>query len=345
MSQESEFRIQNEKQKLSRERLPTPPTRATPLAVATASGRKGVLLGPFIPTSGFWMPEQLPVMNHWDHFWASRPAADDFYSQHERIERAIRDIGAWKGCWAVEAGSGTGSAGNFMLELGMKPILLDLSQHSLDKCRQRFHVDSGVSMIRGDVFRLPFKSGTLDLIFHQGLIEHFRNEQPRSILQENLRVLKPHGWLVVDVPQTFHIQSILSRPLIWMGKWFAGWQTYYTFPQLKQLVESLNLENIRYFGAWMNPSFFYRAIRWAFKSWFMLPLFPPASRTIGHWRHAIRHHLFYGPIVLWTGSDIGFVGRKPIRNQKETTAAGAAPSTQPPTQYGGSSSKSHGDDL
>lgn len=257
-------------------------------------------------------------MNPWDRFWASRASADDFYPQHERIERALREVGGWKGCVALEVGCGAGSAGRFMLDLGMKPVLLDFSQASLEKCRQRFPAGGPVALVRGDVFHLPFKDGALGLVFHQGLIEHFRGGGPDQILRENLRVLHEGGWVVADVPQAFHPEGVFARPFIWTNRWFAGWQTYYTFPQLKRLAESLGLTEVRYFGMWMNPSFFYRALRWASRRWVSLPLDPPHCGWMRRWRQAMREKLFHHPLVLWTGASIGFAGRKPSERNAPT---------------------------
>ncbi len=249
-------------------------------------------------------------VNPWDRFWASRASADDFYPQHERIEWAVRDAGTWDRRVAVEVGCGLGGSARFMLDLGMKPVLLDYSQASLDKCRERFPAGSGVALVRGDVFHLPFKDECVDLIFHQGLIEHFRGQEPRAILLENLRTLKSCGWLVVEVPQAFHWEGVLARPFIWTGTWFAGWQTYYTFPGLKRLAESLDIEKIRYFGMWMNPSFCYRALRWGLRRFFSLPLYPWSWGPTERLRRGLRRRFFYHPIAWWTGASVGFVGRK-----------------------------------
>ncbi len=252
-------------------------------------------------------------MDPWDIFWKSRRDADDFYPQHERIEWVVRDLGGWGGGPALEVGCGMGGSAPFLKELGLKPVLLDLSIESLEKCRQRYPPGQGVNLVRGDVFHLPFKDGALELVFHQGLIEHFRGDQPSAILRENLRVLKPGGWLVVDVPQAFHPESLCARPFIWAGKWFAGWQTYYTVPRLQRLAESFHLQSLRYFGMWMNPSFFYRVLRWALKSRLLLPLTPPSFPPVRRLRQVLRRRLFYHPIAWWTGGSVGFAGQKPPR--------------------------------
>ncbi len=38
---------------------------------------------------------------------------------------------------------------------------------------------TGTDPFGGDTFQLPFKDGSFDIIFHQGLLEHFRHEKAR----------------------------------------------------------------------------------------------------------------------------------------------------------------------
>lgn len=259
----------------------------------------------------FLQPDSLSAMDPWERFWSSREEASDFYPQHERIERAIREEGDWRGARALEVGCGMGGSAAFQIELGLRPVLLDFSPASLAKCRARLKDEARVALVRGDAFRLPFKDGAFDLVFHQGLIEHFRGEGPDRILQENLRVLRADGAVVVDVPQSFHWESWISRPLIWTGKWFAGWQTYYTPRALRRLAERAGLRDARFYGSWMNPSFFYRALRFALRPRLRLPLRPPGFSVIARLRAAARKRLFHHPLVLWTGASIGFLARKP----------------------------------
>ena len=64
----------------------------------------------------------------------------------------------------------------------------------------------------GDAFQLPFADGSFDVVFHQGLLEHFR--EPQRLLAENARVLKRGGLLLVDVPQRWHYYTPLKHLMI-----------------------------------------------------------------------------------------------------------------------------------
>jgi len=66
-----------------------------------------------------------------------------------------------------------------------------------------------VHPVCADACRMPFREGAFDLVFHQGLMEHFRD--PAPLLRENARVLKRGGHLLVDVPQRFHVYTLAKN--------------------------------------------------------------------------------------------------------------------------------------
>lgn len=95
----------------------------------------------------------------------------------------------------------------------------------------------------GDAFSAPFADGSFDLVFHQGLLEHF--EDPRPLLAENLRLLRPGGILVVDVPQLFSLYTLLKRRRMKRGDWPWGWEREYTAAQMRRLPQGLPMELVR----------------------------------------------------------------------------------------------------
>ena len=94
--------------------------------------------------------------------------------------------------------------------------------------------------LAGDAFDLPFPSNSVDVVFHQGFLEHFR--QPELLLQEQWRVLKPGGYVIVDVPQKYSLYSLRKRIAMRRGQWFAGWETDYSPVELEKLVADCGFE-------------------------------------------------------------------------------------------------------
>lgn len=55
--------------------------------------------------------------------------------------------------------------------------------------------------IQGDAMLLPLKSASLELAFSVGVLEHLPS--PLAALEEHRRILRPGGWAVAAVPNTF----------------------------------------------------------------------------------------------------------------------------------------------
>jgi SAM-dependent methyltransferase len=156
---------------------------------------------------------------------------------------------------------------------------------------------------------MPFAEGAFDVVFHQGLMEHFRDPVP--LLRDNRRVLKSGGHVVIDVPQRWHIYTAGKKVMIALGRWFAGWETEYSIRELRSLVEGQGFQVTSSFGDWMVPGFFYRAFRYVLRPLGIpLPLRPrgiPGLSRVGEaWRGWFRHQ----PLAYWTFAMIGVVGKK-----------------------------------
>jgi SAM-dependent methyltransferase len=65
----------------------------------------------------------------------------------------------------------------------------------------------GVSIdrIRGDAQRLPFATGSFDLVYSQGLIEHFPPSTADRLVAEHVRVAKPGAVIALSVPNVFNL--------------------------------------------------------------------------------------------------------------------------------------------
>ncbi len=98
------------------------------------------------------------------------------------------------------------------------------------------------AFVAGDAAALSFPDETFDVVFSQGLLEHFRD--PLPLLREQVRVLKPTGSLIVDVPQKYAglgLYSIRKHLKIRRGTWPWGWETEYSYVELKRMGEAAGL--------------------------------------------------------------------------------------------------------
>ena len=249
---------------------------------------------------------------HWESFWEEKQEVAQVYSNADRILRNLLRVTDPKGKRVLEIGAGTGRDSFPLVREGALVTQLDYAEGSL-RILKKLASDSDlqVQIVGGDTFRLPFRDESFDVVFHQGLLEHFRPAEARALLRENVRVLKTGGYLLVDVPQRYHLYTVAKRILIAFDKWFAGWERSFSIRELRSLVRSLGLSPVHAYGEWMYPSFAYRSLREALKHLGVrIPLIPKTFKTLSAAREAARMRLRETSLPLYSGISIGVVGRK-----------------------------------
>jgi SAM-dependent methyltransferase len=200
------------------------------------------------------------TLDHWESYWRGVGDIETTYSTGERLAREILADGPVEGHAVLEVGAGSGRDSLALARAGATAVVLDYSPASLEVVRglaRRHGVN--VHLVQADALAMPFRDGSFQVVFHQGLLEHFRD--PRPLLVENARVVRSGGRLVVDVPQTWHLYTAMKKVLIAFGAWFAGWETQFTVGQLETLLTSTGLRVKRSYGDWMVPGLWYRVTR------------------------------------------------------------------------------------
>lgn len=219
--------------------------------------------------------------------------------------------GPVQGRRVLEVGAGSGRDSVALASEGARTYILDYSMASLETAR-RVAVRHGVVpiLVRADALRLPFRDGAFDVIFHQGLLEHFRDPMP--LLRENVRALAGSGLLLVDVPQRWHLYTALKHAMIATGTWFAGWETEFTIGELERLLRSAGVRVVSRYGAWMVPGLFYRSLRAALLKLKAgrLPLDPPRIPLLAPALERWRGMWDGTPVAFRTYFVIGALGRK-----------------------------------
>ncbi|MBN1448091.1 MAG: class I SAM-dependent methyltransferase [Bacteroidetes bacterium] len=248
---------------------------------------------------------------NWDDFWDQKSDTKEVYANTDRIRRNLSKHLHLPGARILEVGAGTGRDSFYMAQDGAELVLLDYSMNSLKIIRNNLPSVEHISAIGGDAFALPFPDESFDAVFHQGLLEHFRKDAAENLLRENIRVLKPGGLLIVDVPQRWHIYTAIKHILIALNAWFAGWEREFSVSELRNLLKQLGLQPVAAYGEWMYPSLFYRTFREAlYKTGIKLPLYPQLLPPISRLREKIRNGMDGSIIKLNTALSIGVIARK-----------------------------------
>ena len=249
---------------------------------------------------------------NWETFWQEKEDVGQVYSNEDRILRNLLRLGPLKGKRILEIGAGTGRDSFPLIHHGANVIQLDYAENSLRILRNLAgELNLPATIIGGDTFRLPFRDESFDVVFHQGLLEHFHAPQAEALLRENIRVLRTGGLLLVDVPQRYHLYTVAKHIMMALGSWFAGWERSFSVGELRSQLSRLGLVPVLSYGEWMYPSFLYRSTREALKKvGLTLPLNPRPIKTLSAIRGNVRSAMHGTSLPLYTGISIGVVGQK-----------------------------------
>lgn len=152
----------------------------------------------------------------------------------------------------LEVGCGASSNAVELARRGANVFVLDFSPYALETTR-RFAEESGVSLlsIQADAEYLPVADDSVDVIYSQGLVEHFL--PPDQLMKEQVRVVKPGGFVLVDVPQLFSLHTIIKKISMSLNRWPYDWERNYSEEQLRELLERFGLEPVAAYAHGILP--------------------------------------------------------------------------------------------
>ena len=161
--------------------------------------------------------KKIPQALDWDHFWNREQQTPESISWSKRrmikvIEPYMKDSKT-----ALDAGCGSGFFSKYFCDQGLQTTALDFSQEALERTRQR--TQSRTHIISYDLCQDGLSNhipGGFDLIFTDGLLEHFPNDQQHKIINNLISVLPPKGVLVTFVPNRFSPWELI-RPFFMPG--------------------------------------------------------------------------------------------------------------------------------
>lgn len=191
----------------------------------------------------------------WDLYWEEYESPNYVnYTPHliSTIKRRI-DL---RGCRVLEVGAGTGGNSCTLASIGADVTAADFSASSLNRTLGTATTSKvDLTVVQADARHLPFASGSFDLVFHQGFLEHFVD--PGALVREQRRILKEGGHILVDVPQRYNWYTIYKHRFIRAGKWpYGAWEREFSLRELKLLLKREGFQIIDaygrgYFPRWM----------------------------------------------------------------------------------------------
>ncbi len=183
-------------------------------------------------------------MSEWSDYYDKGVDADlyirNLYGQREFLLAIIAD-GPKR---VLEVGAGTGTMSVFLSQLGLAVTTLDNDPTILGQAKTiQARLGGKNQLVEGDAFRLPFPDNSFDIVFHQGLLEHFAPKQIHQLLQEGLRVA-PTVWL--SVPNNWYPRRDFGDEIL-LSK--SAWEKIL---QPYRVVVSRNY-SLKFFPKWYLP--------------------------------------------------------------------------------------------
>jgi ubiquinone/menaquinone biosynthesis C-methylase UbiE len=110
----------------------------------------------------------------------------------DRVRRFVPLTGSER---ALDAGAGTGALAFALSGLVREVVALDLVPELLAEARKRIGDHPNVTLVEGDVTRLPFRDAEFDLVGSLNTLHHV--SRPELAVAELARVTRPGGALLV----------------------------------------------------------------------------------------------------------------------------------------------------
>jgi len=161
--------------------------------------------------------------------------------QMSHINNLEQLVGSLEGKKILDVGAGWGDFVLFCLEQGYDAVGLELDDDKIKKARERL---SPQQMVQGKAENLLFQDSSFDFINIGEVIEHVRD--PKKVLQETYRVLKPGGNVYISVHNRFGLYDTHFR-VFFLGWMPRSWANFYLslFNKHKDYIHAIDLHNIQ----------------------------------------------------------------------------------------------------
>jgi SAM-dependent methyltransferase len=186
----------------------------------------------------------------WDQYWKESDRInvekiiedDPFYRLFKRLIRLQKN----EKLDILEVGCGSGIRTLALLrdfeDYPLDATLVDTSVSALLLAKKNAEGNKlKANFILADGFKLPFPK-TFDIVWNEGVNEHFTGERRRRIFEEMSRVCKKRGQVIVIVPNTLNLPYRLTKRMLEAsGRWIYGFERPYTIFELKDRMKNAHM--------------------------------------------------------------------------------------------------------
>lgn len=181
----------------------------------------------------------LTMKKDWEKYWKHKEVK---ITINKKRMMKILNKHAYKNK-VLDAGCGSGFFSKYFAGRDCEIISLDYSKEALKLTQE---LNPKIMPIRGNLLCTPFENGSFDLIFSDGLLEHYKN--PTDILLEFKRILKKNGIITTFAPNKYSYW-LFVKPFI-----LKGIKEYrFTLRELIKLHEKIGFKILEFGGFSVFP--------------------------------------------------------------------------------------------
>jgi ubiquinone/menaquinone biosynthesis C-methylase UbiE len=165
----------------------------------------------------------------------------------------------------LEAGCGTGRLCCLLARdlPGSQVTGIDVSQNSIiaaNRVKDFFSIPN-VKFREGDVFSIPFEDDCFDVVFNEGVIEHFSPDHAPNYVdavKEMVRVTKKGGAVIAAVPNWYNFPHTAYKwALKTLGKEYRyGYEKSFKHSEMKALFSGAGLNELAVNGFYAGHGFY-----------------------------------------------------------------------------------------
>jgi len=188
------------------------------------------------------------IENVWDKIYKGYQEPDIINKQiYSKLIKVLEKY-VTPGDTILEAGCGSGYMVSYFQKREHYSVGLDIHSQPLEVAKRVFGAEN---LKKGDLFKLPFENSSFDIVWNEGVLEHFKINKSIEAAKEMARVSKKY--VIIDVPNRYSpfVFSVMVKKMT--GRWPYGYRESYSARRLKYLMRQAGLEVLGIHGVYLAP--------------------------------------------------------------------------------------------
>ena len=206
--------------------------------------------------------QQSDISSVWDKVAETYDSATISGADYQaNLKVLLECVGNLAGKKLCEVGCGSGLLSALLGTLGARITLVDIASKALSFARRHFE-GKGIAadFCLQDGLQMGFRADAFDLVWNDGVLEHFSDDGKIALIREMWRIVRPGGALLIRVPNVWDLPFTVSKfAAERRGTWQYGYEDGLSVGRLKKLARRAGLEQAEVFaynpitGWWFLP--------------------------------------------------------------------------------------------